>query len=207
MSFAVGGAAAWGEDTSDVCSGFAAVCVAPKSPPATSPLLRLLQNSLSPLVSSPQAAHGRLSSWRPVVLAEGRWSLRTSLSRERRRHGSEGRAVSTVGSDGERPSTKSTLRSARVPTQSPRGALSGRRGLAPARLRSASSAAGEGVECSPVASTQRRRRPRSLFERQGDVPETIPVIAVAETPCLFERQGGVPETMPVTSDSGDTVCP
>jgi hypothetical protein len=161
---------------------FAAVGVAAKSPPTTSPLLGLLQNSLPPLVSPSQAAVGRLSSIQAVGLAEGQRSRRPSLSRERRRHGGEGRGVGTVGSDDEAPSTKSARRSAGEAPQFPGGVLSGRRGLAPARLRSASSAAGEGVECSPVASTERRRRPRSLFEQQGDVPVPIPAIAVAETP-------------------------
>jgi hypothetical protein len=206
MSFAGGWGSCLGRGHKRRLLSFAAVSVAANSPPGSSPLLRLLQNSLSPPVPPPQAAVGQLSSLQALGLAEGQRCLRPSLSRERRRFSTEGRAVSTFGSDEGRPSTKPPVRSARITTQSPTGALSGRRGLAPARLRSASSAADEGVECSPVASTQRRRRPRSLFERQGDVQETIPVTAerrhrprlsgkemcrrqypsqaIAETPCL-----------------------
>jgi hypothetical protein len=185
MSFAVAGAAAWEGDTSDACSGFAAVCVAAKSPPATSPLLRLLQNSLSPLVSPPQAAHGRLSSLQAEGLAELWRSRRPSSSRERRRYGGEGRAVSTVGSDDEAPSTQTARRSARVTPQSHRGALSGRgRVLAAARLRSASSAAGEGVECSPVASTQRRPDREACLSGKEMCRSQYPSQAIAETLCL-----------------------
>jgi hypothetical protein len=163
---------------------FAAVGVAPNSPPGSSPLLGLLQNSLPPLVSPFQAADGQLSSMQAVELAEVWRSRRPSLSRERRRHFGEGRSFNTVGREGGGPSTQTARRSAGEAPQFPTGALSGRRGLAVARLRSASSAAGEGVENSPVGSSERRRRPRSLFERQGDVPQPIPVTAIAETPCL-----------------------
>ena len=185
MRFGVAGCSCLGRGHKRRLLSFAAVSVAAKSPPATSPLLGLLQNSLPPPVSPSQAAVGQLSSIQAWGLAEGQLSLRTSLSRERRRPGSESRAIGTVGCEDEGTSTKCLLRSARITTQFPNSALSGRgRVLAGARLRSASSAAGEGVECSPVASTQRRPDREACLSSKEMCRSRYPSQAIAETPCL-----------------------